>query len=143
MYAAAWIATAASVVPFALALPGAARDATDYGFWNVNVTSSNAASGYRFGDVYAEYSGAPGAISHFSWLYDPTVQTTTTKTDNPLFNSSIVDYQGDRPIAISQTVQIDASNVTLVGNGTVTMKCGLGGNGRGCAGNLTITASPA
>lgn len=96
MYAAAWIATAASVVPFALALPGAARDATDYGFWNVNVTSSNAASGYRFGDVYAEYSGAPGAISHFSWLYDPTVQTTTTKTDNPLFNSSIVDYQGDR-----------------------------------------------
>ncbi|KAK6200642.1 hypothetical protein LQW54_009685 [Pestalotiopsis sp. IQ-011] len=143
MYAAAWIATAASVVPFALALPGAAWDATDYGFWNVNVTSSNDASGYRFGDVYAEYSGAPGAISHFSWIYDPPVQTTTTKTDNPLFNSSIVDYQGDRPIAISQTVQIDSSNVTLVGNGTVTMKCGLGGNGRGCAGNITITASPA
>lgn len=95
MYAAAWIMTAASVVPFALALPGAARDAADYGFWNVNVTSSNAASGYRWGDVYAEYSGSPGAISHFSWLYDPSVRTTTTTTDNPLFNSSIVDYQGD------------------------------------------------
>jgi hypothetical protein len=96
MYAAAWIVAAASAIPFALAMPGTARETTDYGFWNVNVTSGNAASGYRWGDVYAEYSGSLGAISHFSWLYDPSIRTTTTTTDNPLFNSSIVDYQGDR-----------------------------------------------
>ncbi|ETS78177.1 hypothetical protein PFICI_10239 [Pestalotiopsis fici W106-1] len=142
MYAAYWTAIAASAFSFALALPDTIRDVTDYGYWNVNVTSSSAASGYRYGDVYAEYSGAQGNISHFSWLYDPSVRATTTTTDNPLFNSSIVDGQGDHTINIEQTVEIQASNVTLVGSGALTMKCGLGGAGRGCAGSLTIVASP-
>ncbi|KAF7530430.1 hypothetical protein G7054_g9597 [Neopestalotiopsis clavispora] len=97
MYAAYWTALAAPAFSFALALPDTTTtgDVTDYGYWNVNVSSSNAASGYRFGDVYAEYSGASGNISHFSWLYDPSVRATTTTTDNPLFNSSIVDGQGE------------------------------------------------
>lgn len=79
-----------------LALPATAQQlTTDSGSWNLNVTSSSAASGYRYGDVYAEYSSTPGQISHFSWLYSPAERSTTTTTDNPAFNSSIVDGQGD------------------------------------------------
>ncbi|KAM0820055.1 hypothetical protein AB5N19_05873 [Seiridium cardinale] len=142
MRAAGHFQVLATLFATAIALP-ATTDPSDYGYWSVNVTSSNDASGYRYGDVYAEYSSSPGQISHFSWLYSPAERNPTSTTDNPAFNSSIVDGQGDHTIELKQTVELNHSNVTLVGTSTVSMKCGLGGNGRGCAGSTTVTATPA
>lgn len=84
------IATITTLSFFTSALP------VDYGYWDVNVTSGNAASGYRWGDIYAEYSGETGRISHSSWEYSPVYRNVTTTSDNPEFGSNRVDYAGEQ-----------------------------------------------
>lgn len=81
-----------------LAVAGSAASALDrdYGYWQVNVTCGNAATGYRWGDVYAEYFETPGKISHMSWRYNPEQNNITITRDDPDFDSSVVDYQGDQ-----------------------------------------------
>lgn len=84
------IVTLKSVSFVASALP------KDYGYWDVNVTSGNAASGYRWGDIYADYSETAGKISHSSWQYSPVYRNITITCDNPEFGSSQVDYTGNQ-----------------------------------------------
>ena len=74
----------------------AAFPATDYGYWDVNITSYNAASGYKGGDIYAEYSGTPGRIAHSTWLYRPEYRNTTITTDDPTFIVTQVNYSGNQ-----------------------------------------------
>lgn len=45
-------------------------------------------------------------------------------------------------IEVRQIVELNGTNVALVGTGLVTMKCGLGGSGRGCAGSTVVNATP-
>ena len=79
-----------------LALPATITSTLDYGFWDVNVTAHNAASGYKTGNVYAEYSGTPGKITHTAWVYSPEYRNTTTTTDDPTFTASQLSYSGDQ-----------------------------------------------
>ncbi|KAI5853628.1 hypothetical protein GGS23DRAFT_591185 [Durotheca rogersii] len=136
----------AYAIPFVLlfgvkASPVPAATLVDYGYWNINVSASNAASGYRWGGVYAEYSGEPGKISHTTWLWDHTIKEYSTTTDNPDFTNNIIDYGGDRPIQVQQSVILSGENVTLVGSGSVYMNCGLGASGRSCRGSVTLSAT--
>ncbi|KAL7626471.1 hypothetical protein AAE478_003243 [Parahypoxylon ruwenzoriense] len=114
---------------------------TDYGYWDINVTAGSAASGYRWGDVYAEYSGTPGEISHTDWIWDPhNGGMLNTTSDNPNFGSSMVDNIVEQSIEVQQSVILDGVNVTLVGSGVLNMKCGLGGSGRSCEGSVQLPA---
>ena len=43
----------------------------DYGYWDVTLTRSWAANGYKGWAVAANYSGTPGTTKHGSWDYLP------------------------------------------------------------------------
>jgi hypothetical protein len=84
------LATLALTLSTALSSPNA-----NYGSWNVNVTSGNAASGYRWADIYAEYSGVLGTTNHCHWLYSPAARNTTLTCDQTDFTATWGDGQGN------------------------------------------------
>lgn len=103
------IVTITTLSFFASALP------VDYGYWDVNVTSGNAASGYRWGDIYAEYSGEAERISHSSWEYSPVYRNVTTTSDNPEFGSNRVDYAGDQRMSFLLChIRIQIANMPMM-----------------------------
>ncbi|KAJ2979196.1 hypothetical protein NUW58_g7265 [Xylaria curta] len=104
-------------------LQGTQAIPADYGSWAVNVTSSFAATGYRFGSASAEYSGAPGIFSHASWLYDAPMFNWTYTYTPPTFKTTRVDTGiGEQSITIWQNLTIDGNLVALTGTGSVTME---------------------
>jgi hypothetical protein len=60
-----------------------------YGHWNVTLTRGNAASGYRWENVLATYSGPPETTATCKQLYDPTVRETTRSCDDPSFRYKV------------------------------------------------------
>jgi hypothetical protein len=54
----------------------------DYGYWDVFYARGNAASGYRWVNLLANYSGTPGATITCKQLYDPNVNETTSACDD-------------------------------------------------------------
>ncbi|KAK3898878.1 hypothetical protein C8A05DRAFT_18605 [Staphylotrichum tortipilum] len=103
----------------ALSLPGllllassdglvSAATGLDYGYWDIAFTSSNAASGYRWEDVYANYSRAAATTIHCHQLYDPTVGQTTWTCDDASFGYDLTAGQGQHSgITVHQTAKVD------------------------------------
>lgn len=82
--------------PLALlaALPACLAAAqVDYGYWDVTLTRSWAANGYKGWAVAANYSATPGATKHSSWDYlpPPGNGSFSEKTSQDVnFNSTII-----------------------------------------------------
>lgn len=73
-----------SVATLVAATPRASK--SDNGSsWTVEVVSGSAASGYRWNDIYATYSGAPDKQKHCYWLYNPIKDSSETNCDQPDF----------------------------------------------------------
>ena len=71
-----------------------AAAATDYGYWNVTYTGGASASGYRFHDIAASYSGyAPDKKATCHWLYSPEFRNETLTCNDPSFSYALVDSQ--------------------------------------------------
>jgi len=85
----------AAAVAVALPLTTTAPD-VDYGHWDMNVTTAYDAAGYRWGNVYAEYSEAPGHISHSGWMWSPKDLVNSITADTAGFKSSMVYGVGDQ-----------------------------------------------
>ncbi|KAI9158007.1 hypothetical protein HJFPF1_05992 [Paramyrothecium foliicola] len=146
------------LLPAAHAAPTSPSDA-DYGSWAIQVTTGNAASGYRWGDLYAEHSSRPGVVSHSYWLYSPEFQNITFRPDDATLRNTYVDGLGvmgkscppaairrelpDQGVAdfeIWQTIPLEGVDTPLKGTGTIEMKHSPNGIGRGAEGDATITA---
>lgn len=56
-----------------------------YGYWDLAYSRGNAASGYRWENLAATYSGAPEAVVTCKQLYDPNSRETTKSCDDPGF----------------------------------------------------------
>jgi hypothetical protein len=76
------------------AVPTTSKACTDYGSWEIGIITGASATGYRFGDLYAQHSKNPGVISHSKWLYSPEFQNTTFTTDDPTLSNSLLDSLG-------------------------------------------------
>jgi hypothetical protein len=66
---------------------GSLTDKADsrYGYWDLTFSRGNAASGYRWENLAATYSGAPEIIVTCKRLYDPNSNETTKSCDDPSF----------------------------------------------------------
>ncbi|ORY65550.1 uncharacterized protein BCR38DRAFT_409237 [Pseudomassariella vexata] len=111
--------------------------AADYGSWNVTVSGSSAASGYRWEEVTFTYS-LTNTTSSCDWLYDPTVHAEKTTCDDPTLSYTWSDFSKSS-ITVHQTV----NDVALSGSAAISVATGLYGSGRGWAGNTIVEASPA
>jgi hypothetical protein len=65
------------------------RAASQYGYWDLTLTRGSAASGYRWENLAATYSGAPEAVVNCKMLYDPTVNETTRSCDESSFSYEV------------------------------------------------------
>jgi hypothetical protein len=63
----------------------AANSDSQYGYWNLSFARGNAASGYRWEDLSATYSGTPDVVVTCKRLYDPNSDETTKSCDDPGF----------------------------------------------------------
>ena len=89
------LSTLASPVNVASAGRAVAVD-PDYGYWDITFTSSSAASGYRWEDVYANDSRAAGTTIHCHQLYNVTVGVTTRTCDDTSFGYDLTGSQGQQ-----------------------------------------------
>lgn len=62
-------------------------DTTDsqYGYWDLTYSRGNAASGYRWENLSATYSGTPEVVVACKQLYDPSSDEMTKSCDDPGF----------------------------------------------------------
>jgi hypothetical protein len=157
MHSTILLASAVTLAQSATASPLSTRS-DDNGYWDVNVSSSSAASGYRWNDIYAVFSGTPEQQSHCYWLYDPMERSGTTTCDGTDFNAHIqYDYEtgGGKStrrfagtltnscqelVTIHQMVTLSGVSTALTGSALVPLNCGLGGNGRNCEGSVRVAA---
>ncbi|KAK4222681.1 hypothetical protein QBC38DRAFT_374622 [Podospora fimiseda] len=124
--------------------------ATDYGYWNVTYTGGASATGYRYHDITAFYSGySPDRRATCRWLYSPEFRNETLTCNDPSFSYELVDSQRRltyvmTDITLQQTVEIvvvgKLQNVTLGGTAPITLKYNLGANGRGFGGETVVQA---
>jgi hypothetical protein len=63
--------------------------APDYGYWDVFYARGNAASGYRWVNLAANYSGTPETTVTCKQLYDPNVNETTSSCDDASFSYQV------------------------------------------------------
>ena len=63
---------------------------SDYGFWDIQVIIGNSASGFRWGDLYAEHSRNPGIISHSYWIQDQEHQTIEFRPDDRTLRNTMI-----------------------------------------------------
>ncbi|GAB1320028.1 hypothetical protein MFIFM68171_10238 [Madurella fahalii] len=119
----------------------------DPGYWNLTLARGNPASGYRWENLDAVYSGAPDTVIHCKELYDPNTQTTTRSCDEPSFRYAVGPLAVEGTwILVLQTVQIDISGsgmstpLLVAGDGTIDIQCGKGAAGRSCEGFATVKA---
>lgn len=61
----------------------------EYGHWDVFYARGNAASGYRWVNLSANYSGTPEATVSCKQLYDPNVNETTSSCDEASFSYGV------------------------------------------------------
>lgn len=74
-----------------------AAAATDYGYWNVTYTGGASATGYRYHDIAASYSGyAPDRKATCHWLYSPEFRNETLTCNDHSFSYELVDSQRSR-----------------------------------------------
>ncbi|KAK3984625.1 hypothetical protein QBC44DRAFT_362964 [Cladorrhinum sp. PSN332] len=135
--------------------------ATDYGYWNVTYTGGASATGYRYHDATAFYSGySPDRKATCHWLYSPEFRNETLTCNDPSFSYELVNSQRSElfpegfgehgeltcmtDITIQQTVEIlldgKLQNVTLGGTAPIALKYNLGANGRGFGGETVVQA---
>ncbi|OIW30452.1 hypothetical protein CONLIGDRAFT_679237 [Coniochaeta ligniaria NRRL 30616] len=107
MYLVPHLTTLIAIATVARLSSTASAPPVDYGYWDVNVTSGNAASEYRWGDISVH-------------------NNIMITSDNSAFGSSQVDYAGQQPIHLWQNVTFAGIVIRIDGFGVVTMKCGLG-----------------
>ncbi|KAK4033482.1 hypothetical protein C8A01DRAFT_19572 [Parachaetomium inaequale] len=129
---------------YALKGPLADRADSQYGYWDLTLTRGNAASGYRWENLAATYSGAPEAVVNCKMLYDPTVNETTRSCDEPSFSYEVDSEWPENWITVRQTVQLDGAEstpVAVVGKAQIEIECGKGATGRGCEGVVRVEAT--
>ncbi|KAJ8132072.1 hypothetical protein O1611_g1552 [Lasiodiplodia mahajangana] len=120
----------------ALSLPVAAGD--DYGYWNVSVSRGWPASGYRYWNLEANYSGTPGLTKHSSWNYSPVNGSTITIHNDPNFDATFSD---DSKVTILQSVSVSETVAfDVIGNGKIDCKINPA-SGRACSGSTRIDAT--
>ncbi len=93
------LATSHSLLPAASASPLNVANVgaePDYGYWDISFSSSNAASGYRWEDVYANYSRTAGTTIHCHQLYNVTVGQTTRTCDDASFGYDLTGGSGQQ-----------------------------------------------
>ncbi|KAI0873128.1 hypothetical protein GGS24DRAFT_464933 [Hypoxylon argillaceum] len=111
----------------------------DYGYWSVSVTQGWPASGYRYWNLDAQYSGNPGVTLHTTWLYDPSNGTTTTYHNDTNFGSTY--DSGDGSVSLTQSVFLpDGSAVDVIGKGAINCKINPA-SGKSCSGTTVVNAT--
>ncbi|KAI0424701.1 hypothetical protein F5Y09DRAFT_323657 [Xylaria sp. FL1042] len=110
----------------------------DYGYWNVSVTQGWPASGYRYWNLDADYSGTPGFTTHSTWLYSPVNGSTITYHNDTNFGSA---YSSDGSVSLTQSVFLpDGAAVTIIGQGKLDCKINPA-SGRACSGSTFVNAT--
>lgn len=84
------------LLPLASTSPISAVEPASYGHWDLTYAGGNAASGYRWENVNANYSSSLEtsaavvvAVVQCKQLYDPTVRTTTRSCDDASFGYEV------------------------------------------------------
>jgi hypothetical protein len=131
------------LAPAALAHPligteGSLADNADsqYGYWDLTFSRGNAASGYRWENLSATYSGAPEAVVTCKELYDPTSDETAKSCDDSSFWYEVDPEWPENVITVRQTVQPVVAGVgmpvVIIGKAQLELECGKGAAGRAC-----------
>ncbi|KAI0421657.1 hypothetical protein F5X98DRAFT_329006 [Xylaria grammica] len=111
----------------------------DYGYWNVSVNQGWPASGYRYWNLDADYSGTPGVTVHTTWFYNPENGSTITYHNDTNFGSTY--NSGDGSISLTQSVFLpDGSAVNVIGQGKIDCKINPA-SGRACSGSTLVNAT--
>ncbi|KAK0711982.1 hypothetical protein B0H67DRAFT_586733 [Lasiosphaeris hirsuta] len=116
----------------------------DPGFWSISINGGSAASGWRWHDLYANYSSTPDITTHCKWLYDPALRNdTTTCSGDPSFR--YLWGNGQASITVQQTINVAVAGiqgeVLIEGTALFTYKANLGANGRQFEGAVRVNAT--
>ncbi|KAK3358038.1 hypothetical protein B0T25DRAFT_175988 [Lasiosphaeria hispida] len=117
----------------------------DPGFWSVSINGGSAASGWRWHDLYANYSGTPDTTTRCRWVHNPELHNdTTTCSGEPSFY--YLWSNGQASITMQQTVGLTVAGsqeeaILVKGTSPFTYKSNLGANGRQFEGAVRVTAT--
>ncbi|EAQ91508.1 predicted protein [Chaetomium globosum CBS 148.51] len=119
-------------------------DTTDsqYGYWDLTYSRGNAASGYRWENLSATYSGTPEVVVACKQLYDPSSDEMTKSCDDPGFWYEVDAEWPENVITVRQTVRLDGGEraVAATGMTQLELECGKGAAGRACEASARVEA---
>lgn len=84
----------------------------DPGYWNLTLARGNAASGYRWENLDAVYSGAPDTVIRCKELYDPNTQNTTSSCDEPSFQYAVGPLRVEGTCKLMRTSLIKGTQIS-------------------------------